>query len=133
MRNDVKRRKRAGKKSSVESRTFFEGLSLNITILGELDLKWYKATRKLEKNYLRILTGFFTGHSRLKGLNKFGIKENGLCTFCDKKDWHWTTGHVPQKEGMPQPLLPYSDRELNNVKPLAVFNFIKKKVLDVVL
>ena len=109
------------------------------TIIGELDLKWYKDTRKLKRNDLRMVTGSITGHCRLRGpLMKFGIEENGMCRFC-----------VAEKE-TPIYLLTdcealfrkrkkcfntycLTDRELNKVKPLAVLNFIKKTGFDVVL
>ena len=32
------------------------------TIIGKLNLKWYKDTRKLKRNDLRMVTGFITGH-----------------------------------------------------------------------
>ena len=47
------------------------------TIIGELDLKWYKDTRKLKRNDLRMVTGFITGNCRLRGyLKKLGIEQN---------------------------------------------------------
>ena len=56
------------------------------TIIRKEDLKWYKDTRKLKRNDLKMLTGFITGHCRLKGhLKKLVIEENGMCRFCDEE------------------------------------------------
>ena len=75
------------------------------TIKCELDLKWYKDTKKLKRNDLRMLTGFLTKHQRLIGhLKKLGIEENGMCRFCDEKKE--TPIHIPEKEGMFQQILP---------------------------
>ena len=35
------------------------GMSQTKTIIVELDLKWYKDTRKLKRNDLMMLTGYF--------------------------------------------------------------------------
>ena len=57
------------------------------TIIGELDLKWYKYTRKLKRNYLRMLTGFLTGNCQLRGhLKKLCIEDNGMCRFRDEEE-----------------------------------------------
>ena len=108
------------------------------TIIGELDLKWYNDTKKLMRNDL-ILTGFLTGHCRLRGhLKKLGIEENAMCRFCIeevKTPIHLLTGCAAMFHKRKECFSRYclTDRELNKVKPLAVLNCIKKTVLDVFL
>ena len=108
------------------------------TIIGELNLKWYKDTRKLKRNDLRMVTGFITGHCRLRGhLKKLGIEENGMCRFCDEEEEtpiHLLTdcGAMLHKRKECFNIYCLTDREINKVKPL-VLNFIKKTGLDVVL
>ena len=57
-------------------------------IIGVLDLKWYKDTRKLKRNDLRMLTSRIPhGHCRLRGhLQKLGIEQNGICRFYDEEE-----------------------------------------------
>ena len=86
-----------------------------------------------------MLTGFLTGHCRLRGhLKKLGIEENGMCRFCDEEvetPIHLLTDcralFHKRKECFNRNCL--TDRELNKVKPPAVHNFIKMTGLDVVL
>ena len=109
------------------------------TIIGELDLKWYKDSRKLKRNDLRMVTGFLTGHCRLRGhLKKLGIDENGMCRFFDEGEEtliHLLTdcGAMCRKRMECFNIFCLTDRELNKVKPLSVLNFIKMTGLDVVL
>ncbi|XP_017483511.1 PREDICTED: uncharacterized protein LOC108372329 [Rhagoletis zephyria] len=53
-------------------------------LLGGYNLTRYGETLNLSKGKLRIITGFLTGHCRLRGhLHKLGIWSNDLCRFCD--------------------------------------------------
>uniref|UniRef100_A0A0V0GBP9 Putative loa-9 aae n=1 Tax=Triatoma dimidiata TaxID=72491 RepID=A0A0V0GBP9_TRIDM len=51
--------------------------------LGNYNHKRSQACIRLCKNKLRILTGFLTGHCRLRGhLRKLGLEDDSTCRFC---------------------------------------------------
>lgn len=56
-------------------------------LLGTFDQKRTADCLKLSKNKLRILTGFLTGHCRLRGhLKKLGLEEIDICRFCESAE-----------------------------------------------
>ena len=58
-------------------------------LLGDYNLKRLETVIRLNRNQLRILTGFLTGLCRLKAhLKKIGseLGEDGQCRFCKEKE-----------------------------------------------
>ncbi|XP_036319943.1 uncharacterized protein LOC118734325 [Rhagoletis pomonella] len=54
------------------------------SLLGGYNLSRYRLLMDLPKEKLRIITGFLTGHCKLRGhLHKLGIWSSDLCRFCD--------------------------------------------------
>ena len=55
--------------------------------MSKLELKWYNATKKLERNDLRMLKGFLTEHDKIAGhLKKLCIEEKSVCRFCGDEE-----------------------------------------------
>ena len=55
-------------------------------MLGNFNHRRSENLIRFNKNNLRILTGFLTGHCRLKGhLKKMGITEENGCRFCQEQ------------------------------------------------
>ena len=115
------------------------GIRQSKALLGNLDRKWYKESKNLNRSDLGMLTGFITGHCRLRGhLRKLGIEDNSTCRFCFEEEEtpiHLLTCCGPLNHKRMKCLGNYqlAEKELHLLKPLAVLRFIKETGLDVVL
>jgi len=63
------------------------GMRQSKTLLGGYNLGRYRTMIKLDKNRLRTLTGFLTGHCRLrKHIRTLGLEEEDVCRFCGEEE-----------------------------------------------
>ena len=108
-------------------------------LLGNYNRKRSRVCMNINKNRLRILTGFLTGHCRLKEhLRKLGIEQRGECRFCG--DVEETPGHLLKECGA---LIherrkhldahQLSEEDLPLLDPLKILRFIKEIGLEEVL
>ena len=108
-------------------------------MLGNFNHRRSENLIRFNKNNLRILTGFLTGHCRLKGhLKKMGMTEENGCRFCQEQEE--TPRHllaecdaVGQKRARSLGSYQISIRDAPLLEPPQLLSFIKELGLGVEL
>ena len=108
-------------------------------LLGEYNRKRFEACMKMSKNNLRILTGFLTGHCRLREhLRKLRLTEEGLCRFCE--EFNEIPEHILRScEALAHKRCRYlgkyqlSTEEMLSLDPLLILRFLRETGLEKVL
>uniref|UniRef100_A0A224XSM0 ribonuclease H n=1 Tax=Panstrongylus lignarius TaxID=156445 RepID=A0A224XSM0_9HEMI len=100
--------------------------------LGNYNQKRSVACINLGKNKLRILTGFLTGHCRLRGhLTKLGLENDSTCRFCGEEGEtpvHVLTDCAAVIQKRFRNLGSYQEEEEGNIpslEPLGILGFLR--------